>query len=323
MTGDTLSVDDAPLADRLIDEYPFNPYRNYRLMSRRRQAAVLRAEIERAMESAADRLTTHAGSGDGAVSAICRSLPWDTAFFGIGMARLDYLLRGSAADRATMAAAVAAALARCRERGIQHVAARLDVADTDAIAVLEDHGFRLMDALVTYLYHPNRPPPPAVKAVSRIRTFEPRDTDQILEITQEAYADFRGRFHLDPHIPSGRAEAMYLEWARKCCTGERADRLFVAEDSQGRLNGWASVRLVEPASTVGGARIFLGGLGACRRDRPGAYGALIRAAAAENHAAGAATEAQTQNYNFRTIRVYESVGAQYVRGDYTLHAWLS
>ena len=322
MTAHPLRMEEAPFLDRLIDAYPFNPYRNYRLLSRRRQAAVLRAEIDRAMESAGDRLATVTGTGEGIVTAICRSLPWDTAFFGIGMARLDYLLRGPGGNRAMLADAVLAALEQCRARGIQHVAARLDVADTDAIAVLEDHGFRLMDALSTYLYHPNRPPPPPVKAVSRIRTFEPEDADQILEITREAYSEFRGRFHLDPHIPSDRAEAMYSEWARKCCTGERADRLFVAEDSTGRLNGWASVRLVEPASSVGGVRIFLGGLGACRPDRPGAYGALIRAAAAENHAAGAATEAQTQNFNFRTIRVYESVGAQYVRGDYTFHAWL-
>ena len=322
MTVRPLGGDDAGLLDRLIDAYPFNPYRNYRLVSRRRQAAVLRAEIDRAIEATDDRLAMVAGDGDRRVVAVCRSLPWDTNFFGLGMARLDYLLRGADSDRPTMTAAVEAALAAARARGIQHVAARLDVADVDAVAVLEEQGFRLMDALVTYLYHPKRPPPPVVKAVGRVRTFLPEDAEQILDITREAYSGFRGRFHLDPHVPSDRAEAMYMEWARKCCTGERADRLFVAEAEPGRLNGWASVRRVEPASTTGGVPIFLGGLGACRPDRPGAYSALIRAAAAENHAAGAATEAQTQNYNFKTIRVYESVGAQYVRGDYTFHAWL-
>lgn len=322
MTARHLEEADAATIDRLVDAFPYNPYRNYRLQSRRLQAAVLRAEIDAAMQSADDRLATVAGEGERTVVAICRSLPWDTSFFGLGMGRLDYLLRGAAADRATMADAVSGALDRCRARGVKHVAARMDVADVDGIAVLEDHGFRLMDALVTYLYHPKRPPPPPVKAVGRVRPFTTDDTEQILEITTEAYAGFRGRFHLDPHISSTRAEEMYLEWARKCCTGERADRLFVAEAEAGRLNGWASVRRVEPASSAGGVPIFLGGLGACRRNRPGAYSALIRAAAAENHAAGAATEAQTQNYNFKTIRVYESVGAQYVRGDYTFHAWL-
>ena len=99
MTAHSLRMEDAPFLDRLIDAYPFNPYRNYRLLSRRRQAAVLRAEIDRAMESEGDCLGTVTGTGEGIVTAICRSLPWDTAFFGIGMARLDYLLRGSGGNR--------------------------------------------------------------------------------------------------------------------------------------------------------------------------------------------------------------------------------
>jgi hypothetical protein len=320
VTARRLGPDDGAALHRLIEEYPFNPHRNYRLFSRRRQSAVLRAEIERAMEPADDCLATIAG--DGAAVAICRRLSWDTAWFGFGMAKLDYILRSADADRATIAEAVAAALNECRRAGMLQVTAKLDVADSDGIAVAEDHGFRLMDNMATYLYHPRRPPPPPVKAIGIIRPFVPTDADQILEITREAYATFNGRFRLDPRFSTARAIEMYVEWARKCCTGERAESIFVAEDAHGRLNGWASVTLVEPASSVGGTRIFLGGLGACRPDHPGAYGALIRAAAAKNHADGAATEAQTQNFNFRTIRVYESVGAQYVRGDYTFHAWL-
>ena len=323
MTVRHLDDTDSDTINRLVDAFPYNPYRNYRLQSRRLQAAVLRAEIDRAMEPAGERLATVAGDGERTVVAICRALPWDTAFFGLGMGRLDYLLRGAEADRATMADAVSGALERCRAHGVVHVAARMDVADVDAIAVLEDHGFRLMDNMATYLYHPRRPPPPQVKAIGIVRPFVAGDTDQIMEITREAYRTFNGRFRLDPRFSTPRAIEMYVEWARKCCTGERAETIFVAEDAEGRLNGWASVTLVEPASSVGGTAIFLGGLGACRPDRPGAYGALIRAAAAKNHAAGAATEAQTQNFNFRTIRVYESVGAQYVRGDYTFHAWLA
>jgi hypothetical protein len=65
-----------------------------------------------------------------------------------------------------------------------------------------------------------------------------------------------------------------------------------------------------------------GSLGACRPDRPGAYPALIATAAIDNHAAGALTEASTQNANFAMVRVLEAVGAQYARGDYTFHAWI-
>ena len=41
-----------------------------------------------------------------------------------------------------------------------------------------------------------------------------------------------------------------------------------------------------------------------------------------NFAAGEVTETQTQNHNIATVRIYDAVGARYVRGDYTFHAWL-
>ncbi|HEX2139456.1 MAG TPA: hypothetical protein VHG33_07075, partial [Woeseiaceae bacterium] len=75
-------------------------------------------------------------------------------------------------------------------------------------------------------------------------------------------------------------------------------------------------------STVSGVPVFGGGLGACRIDTPGAYAGLIRAGTVWAHARDGVAECQTQNYNFPTIRIYEAVGAHYVRGEYTLHAWL-
>jgi hypothetical protein len=317
----SVSAADAQL-DALIDEYEFKPYRNYRIMSRRRQAAVLRAEIARARTVEAGGFAFAAGTGSDVAVAICRPLAWDTAWFGVPMARVDHILRGAGVDRRAISTTVDGALQRLKAGGIKHVAARVDVADTEAISALEDAGFRLMDALMTYIYHPKREPPTRVKEVGLVRPFIAADTEQVLEITREAYRGFRGRFHLDPHLPEDRSDELYIEWARKCCEGQMADRIFVADAGDGRLHGWCAVRLVEPASSIGGIRLVVGSLGACRRDRPGAYAGLIRAAAAENHALGGITETQTQNFNFSTVRVMEAVGAEYVRADYTFHAWI-
>jgi hypothetical protein len=198
----------------------------------------------------------------------------------------------------------------------------VDVADMTAVATLEAAGFRLMDALVTYFTHPHREPPPSVREVGRVRPMEPQDVDAVLAVTRDAYAGFRGRFHLDSHLPADRSDELYLEWARQCCEGRMADRIVVADDGEGSIHGWASTRRVEPASTVGGLALWAGSLGACRRDRPGAYAGLIRALAVQNFEAGEVTETQTQNHNIATVRIYDAVGARYVRADYTFHAWL-
>lgn len=321
MTVRDLRDTDATLIERLAAWYPFKPYRHYRVWSRARQEAIMRAEVERSRGTAGAGGIV-AGDGDDAVVTLFRPLDWDSRFFGLPMARVDWLLRGPGATVDALADAVGATLDRLRADGILHVTVKVDVADVGPIGVLESAGFRLMDALVTYFTHPHRDPPTPVREVGRVRPLAPGDVDEVLAITEDAYAGFRGRFQLDPHVPADRAGALYLEWARQCCAGRMADRVVVADNGHGGLHGWASTRRVEPASSVGGIPLWGGSLGACRRDSPGAYAGLIRALAAVNHAAGEVTETQTQNHNIATVRIYDAVGAKYVRADYTFHAWL-
>ncbi|MCC7125114.1 MAG: hypothetical protein IT178_09705 [Acidobacteria bacterium] len=321
MTPRSLDAGDAALLARLADAYPFKPYRHHRVWSRARQQQMLAAEVAR-VRADEEHLALAVGEGDEMAVALGRSLPWDTAFFGVPMARLDYLLRGDAATPGHIEAVVRAAVEEWRARGVRHVTAKVDVADMAAVAALEARGFRLMDALVTYFTHPHREPPAEVREVGHVRPLEPRDVDEVLAITREAYVGFRGRFHLDPHLPRDRSDAFYEEWAQQCIAGRMADRIVVADDGHGGLHGWASTRRVEPASSVGGVALWIGSLGACRRDKPGAYAGLIRSLAMENYQRGDVTETQTQNHNIATVRIYDAVGARYVRGEYTFHAWL-
>lgn len=321
MTVRDVTAADAALLQELADAHPFKPYRHHRFLSRQRQSAVLQAEIDR-VRAASDGFALLTGEGDGVALVTGRPLAWDSAFFGVPMGRIDQVLRGVHASRPTLWRAMDEALERLRDRGVQHVALKADVADQDLIAIAEDAGFRLMDAIATYISHPRRRAPRPVKQMGSIRLYAPSDEEQVLEVTREAYTGYKGRFQLDPHIPADRSDAFYLEWARQCCSGAMADRIFVAEDADGRLIGWASVKRAEPVSSVGGATISVGSLGACRPESAGAYAGLICAAAVENHAAGVLTEAMTQNSNFAMVRVLEAVGALYARAEYTFHAWL-
>ncbi|MBZ5555728.1 MAG: hypothetical protein LAO77_00490 [Acidobacteriia bacterium] len=323
MTNDSrpLLLRDRATLDPLIDAYVCKPYRNYRALPRKRQNDVLRAEVQAALDADGGFAVISAPEPPRA-AAIIRPLPWDSAFFGLKMAKLAHVLHADETPRAAVAAVIESALRQCRERGIQHVAARIDAADATAIQLLEDAGFRMVDALATYIYHPKREPPPPIKEMGVLRLFRPEDTEQIIAITREAYRGFQGRYHLDPHLDKSRADELYIEWARKCCAFEWAEVVIVNENGKGELHGWASYRHIEPVSTVGGTPIQGGGLGACRRETPGAYAGIVRAAAVRIHAGGGVTECQTQLFNFPTIRVYEAIGTQFVRADYTLHAWL-
>jgi hypothetical protein len=313
-------IDAAQLAQLqpLVDGYPFKPYRHYRVLPRKRQSAVLLAEMS-GTAAHHDGLVLHANTGNDSALIAGRRLAWDSDFFGVPMARIDYAF-GSSPD--PLRAVLAAAVERFRERGVRHVSARADVADIALVALLEEHGFRMMDALVTYTTRPHKEPPNPVREVGRIRELQQGDAPQLLQIAADAYRGFRGRFHLDPHIPNDRCDTFYVEWAQQCLTGHMADTVLVSEGADGQLLGFLAWRRREPVSSVGGVAVFGGGLGACRSDVPGAYAGLIRAGTIWAHAHEGVAECQTQNYNFPTIRIYEAVGAHYVRAEYTLHAWL-
>jgi hypothetical protein len=310
-----LGGSDLGAVEDLVANYPFKAYRNYRVLPRRTQNAVMLAEIQSTMEHP-DGIVLQVTSGGEPSVAVGRTLAWDSAFFGVPMGRVEYLL-ASGADRAQPA--LAALLDAMRARGVRHVSARADVADIETMILLESHGFRLMDSLVTYTTRPRKEPPHPVREVGTIRDFDAQDTDELIRIASEAYRGFRGRFHLDPLISNERADAFYVEWARQSAAKVMADTILVSEGQDGRLLGFLAFRRREPVSSVGGVPVFGGGLGACRADTPGAYAGLIRAGTLWAHERDGVAECQTQNYNFSTIRIYEAVGAHYVRAEYTLH----
>lgn len=321
--GNELTAIDRDELDRLAADWEFKPYRNYRVLSRSRQAEVIRADIDRALGTAGARACGVRVDGSLAAAAVFTPLPWDSGFFDVSMGRLTHVLRAPGAPRDSLSEAIRASLQYARSMDVRHVTARADVADSDAIGALEAHGFRLMDALATYIYHPRRSLKAPIKEMGRIRHFGPEDAPQILDITREAFTGFRGRFHMDPHLPNDRCDEFYVEWARKACAFEVADVVLVTEGGNSDLHGWTSYRQIEPVSTVGGTPVCGAGLGGCRRTHPGAYAGLIWGAIELIHQRGGVTECQTQLHNFPTIRVYESVGTQFVRCDYTFHAWLA
>jgi len=110
-----------PALDPLIEAYPFKPYRNYRVLSRRRQDEVMRAEIRAALEQPGGFGLL--ADGDVPSSAVVvRPLPWDSAFFGLSMARL-FVLHQNDVSRDALRVILAASFQECRDRQI-HVRGR-------------------------------------------------------------------------------------------------------------------------------------------------------------------------------------------------------
>jgi hypothetical protein len=144
--------------------------------------------------------------------------------------------------------------------------------------------------------------------LGRVRPFQEQDAEAVLAIAEQAFQDFRGRFHVDPNLPRHRVNSFYGEWARRCVRHEMADTILVSEASDGRLLGFVAFQRREPISTISGVPVFGSGLAACRPDSPGAYPGLLHHTVAFIHDRNGVAEARTQNHNAAAIAIHEAVG---------------
>jgi hypothetical protein len=294
--------EDVDILHPFIENYPFNPYRHYRIFNSRVQTSVMTAELAAILPIAGIDL---AQTNQAQTLIISRPLSWDSSFFGIPMARIDYIFGGRGP---TAAAALDACIAALRTSGIRHVSVRVDVADIEAAMLLEQRGFRLLGGTLTYTARPKNERPRRVRVLGRVRPFQEQDAKAILAIAELAFQDFRGRFHVDPALPRHRVNSFYGEWARRCVTNEMADTILVSEASDRRLLGFVAFQRREPISTISGVPVFGSGLAACRPDSPGAYPGLLHHTVACIHDRNGVAEARTQNHNAAAIAIHEAVG---------------
>lgn len=248
--------------------------------------------------------------------AMVRELAWESEFFQVPMAALDILVGREHRDET----AILLLEAMLAEPGpVQHFSLRLDAADFDVRIAAENFGFRLMDTVCTYEGRLGVPGDPAViEQKYKIRRYRPDDREAVISIASECFRNYPSRFALDPMIGTEAALAMYVTWATKCCSGEMASELIVAE-LRGNVVGFLGWRNNQVLEDCTGIRIQGAGLGGCRPRRFNAYPELLWHAM---HGFGRPPgDFDTHLTNLATIRAYQSVGFSLVRTCHNLHRW--
>src|SRR4051794_15549686 len=98
MRHERFDAENVDILHRFVEKYPFNPYRNYRIFDRRMQTGVVLAELMAIVPVAAVTLVK---TGNTEALVVSRPLAWDSRFFRIPMARIEYIF----GDRGPVAAA--------------------------------------------------------------------------------------------------------------------------------------------------------------------------------------------------------------------------
>jgi ribosomal protein S18 acetylase RimI-like enzyme len=197
------------------------------------------------------------------------------------------------------------ALAHLDQNGFAY--ARIPTAEVRLAQLLEDAGFRLVDAGITLETDTKRADD---RLRPNVRLARPEDVTATEAIARTAFRF--SRFHLDPRIPTALANEIKAQWAGNFFRGTRGDYMVVAEHA-GNLTGFLQL-LAAPDRTL---IIDLIAVTEAHREQ-GLASSMIGFAARE---CGAPPRLRvgTQAANVASLRLYERLGFTVTATSYVLH----
>jgi hypothetical protein len=335
VTATELRAADASHRDALAKlalEHPYSEYAGYARygldFAGRLSAERAAAFLER--EGAFGVTATRGGQTVGFAGA--EPLPWESAHFGVRMGSVPWLLAadddGERAGR--LSALLGALVASARERGLEHLATRVDVRDLAGVEAAQRAGFRLVDTLVTYLGHASPPRPDWVAEHYpdfESETLSGPDLARVDRAAVEHFAAFMresyriDRFHADRRLPAERSHELYVEWFRRIFSGEWASGVQLVRRG-GRYVGFCSFRDEPDVERLTGVRVIGRGLAAVLPEGHGGYALLAENICTRCPLGSRFQEFDSQIQNLPVINVWIRRGMPFFRARLTFHRWL-
>lgn len=205
----------------------------------------------------------------------------------------------------------------CRDNHVVLLIARCPTSEHWAIQAMEREGFSLMDTLVYYRRDLVGHPIPQHAGPAAIRLCQPGEEHAVKSVAEEAFRGYVGHYRADPKLGMPQCDAVYPDWAFRCCLSrDVADVVLVAE-LDGSIVGFAALRINSPDEAEG----LLYGVSS-RAQRLGIYRYLMVQGMDWCLRAGAACMViSTQITNIVAQRVWVRLGFEPSHSLYTFHKW--
>src|SRR5688572_10751296 len=220
---------------RLLDALPWSPLDFIKHISPAGDRAVHVESLVRDLDPGDDLRLTHRIDGDRDVAVCAERLPWDSKFFGYGVARLHGIYQlGSAfgtapagrpeySHHADYGPAVRALIAAAKARGIRYLFAVIDARDLPTQRALSAFGFMLLETRV-YFSCSLRDYGFPRRFRCRSATADDLDSLSALAGTMENPYD---RFNADPFIDRRDTLRLMDAWLRASVLNGYADLTYV------------------------------------------------------------------------------------------------
>jgi hypothetical protein len=211
----------------LLDSLPWSPLDFVKGISLAGDRAVQFDGLLRPIDAVNDLRFMHTIGPDAEVAVLAERLPWDSAFFGYEVARLNgvFPLTGGYRAEADYTPALRSLLDLARSRGIRYLFAVVDARDLPTFRALSELGFMLIETRL-YKYRPLRTW--EYKHRTRCRFATAADVDSLVAMAQTIENPY-DRFNSDPFIGRDEAHRLIAEWIRASIVDGFADGTMIPD----------------------------------------------------------------------------------------------
>jgi hypothetical protein len=310
-------VDARPL---LLESVPWSPLDFIRGLSVEGDRAVQFEALTRDIDDVNDLRIVSPIGGSSEVAVFAERLPWDSAFFGYDVARLNGVFpmrRGGYSPDADYTPALRSLIRVAEERRIRYLFAVVDARDLPTFRALTALGFTFIETrLYHYLALRNYDYPRRFGA----RMARPSDVEALVETLQSVENPY-DRFNSDPFIGHDHARRLIAAWIRASIVERFADATLIPDAAR-------------PSSLI---------TAKYHHDKAAAWDAAVAqivlalaAPGAENRFVGVVSELHyhlrdrgtehvlftTQITNRATLRIAQHFGYKFGRGEYVFRLLL-
>jgi len=217
-----------PIRALLGEQLPFPPFDFVRAIAAAGDRSILLDRLAAPVGRAEDLGFVMTLPGEGDVAVFAEALPWDTAFFGYGVGRLNGVFPlAPPLDRpaADYRPALAQLLERARRHDIRYLVAYVDPRDLALLRALGQLGFVLIETRA--YYHMD------IRGFRTAERFAVRpavaaDVPALARAAAEAVNPY-DRFHSDPFVDPADAARLMRRWVEASILGDFADVTIVPD----------------------------------------------------------------------------------------------
>lgn len=252
-----------------------------------------------------------------------RKSQWDTDFWGVNYANIDYLMAhdADAGNRKAIIEELAQTMDEwSRQERLDFISARVDTFDLPTAHVLENHEFKYIETTITNSFDLKRldPTPPENYV---IRIARPDEVDLLIDLSRDGFLTHR--FFADTRFPQQKAHEMYRLWVHNSLAHD-SNWTTVVLEKEGRVRGFVTYR-VEDLTSYFGMNFVKWRMAAIGKDERGkGHGVdLFMGAMKYVHGQAGVVDSGLTIRNIQSFNLHTKLNFKLICSSITFHKWFN